>query len=300
MGRREHHSIKKLTQLMQGVLLYANVNNGIFPPTLEILVPDFVASIDTLSSPFSHDIVCSYAYYGAGLTSGTVEANQIIIEDLFAVYEELKIVAYSDGHVESSKSLVKSLESIAPAHGSVGGGTEVKIKGHRFKEGATVMCDGIAATSIVVEGRSRITAVVPAHFHNTVSVIVTNPDGTQYRGAFTYSGVHLVVTPDTNFEPSGDQGGPFSPSSTTYTLTNICDEQMNFTVSTQGFSDWLTVSFTEGILTAGASERIEISLNSNADLLPAGVYVEQLDFTNTTNGSGSAGATITLSIAEVV
>lgn len=67
--------------------------------------------------------------------------------------------------------------SISPIEGSSNGGTEVIINGTNFKDGAKVAFDGVAASSVVVEGSNKIKAITPAHYPAIVNVTVTNKDG---------------------------------------------------------------------------------------------------------------------------
>jgi hypothetical protein len=78
--------------------------------------------------------------------------------------------------------------SIAPARGPAAGGTAVVVTGTGFQPGAAVTLGGTAATAVVVESATRLTAVTPAHAAGTVDLVVTNPDGAAgtLAAAFTY------------------------------------------------------------------------------------------------------------------
>lgn len=80
------------------------------------------------------------------------------------------------------------ITAISPNEGPVEGGTEVIITGTNFKDGASVIFDGVVASNVTVESESRITAVTPAHFPSTVDVTVVNPDSFSDISlrAFTY------------------------------------------------------------------------------------------------------------------
>ena len=77
---------------------------------------------------------------------------------------------------ESSGINSPTVSAIMPAAGPIAGGTSVVISGQRFAPGAGVKIGGIAATSILVDGSSSITAVTPSHGSGAVNVEVTNPD----------------------------------------------------------------------------------------------------------------------------
>jgi hypothetical protein len=81
-----------------------------------------------------------------------------------------------------------TVAAVAPASGSTLGGTAITITGSNFVAGATVKIGGIAATNVVFNGASSISATAPPHAAGAVAVVVTNPDaqsGTLANG-FTY------------------------------------------------------------------------------------------------------------------
>ncbi len=65
--------------------------------------------------------------------------------------------------------------SIRPVSGSIAGGTTVTIGGNGFVAGATVTIGGSAATGVVVNGTTSLTAVTPAHATGLADVTVTIP-----------------------------------------------------------------------------------------------------------------------------
>jgi hypothetical protein len=65
--------------------------------------------------------------------------------------------------------------SISPVSGPVAGGTTVTIRGSGFVAGATVAIGGVAATGVVVNGSTRVTAVTGAHATGLADVTVTIP-----------------------------------------------------------------------------------------------------------------------------
>ncbi|MCI0340861.1 MAG: IPT/TIG domain-containing protein [Planctomycetales bacterium] len=81
-----------------------------------------------------------------------------------------------------------TVSSAAPAFGSISGGTVVTVSGTGFQTGATVSFGSAAATAVVVNSASRLTATTAPSTPATVSVTVTNPDtqtGTLANG-YTY------------------------------------------------------------------------------------------------------------------
>jgi hypothetical protein len=70
--------------------------------------------------------------------------------------------------------------AIEPSSGLSTGGTEVRISGSGFEDGATVTIDGIPATAVQWVSGEAITAVTPGSQNQyPVDVVVTNPTGAQ-------------------------------------------------------------------------------------------------------------------------
>lgn len=67
--------------------------------------------------------------------------------------------------------------SVAPAAGSVAGGTAVVVTGRGFDEGAEVFFDGMAASEVVFWDDRTLWARTPAGSAGTVAVTVVNPAG---------------------------------------------------------------------------------------------------------------------------
>jgi hypothetical protein len=84
----------------------------------------------------------------------------------------------------------------------------------------------------------------------------------------------------TNLSASGPQGGPFTPTSTTYTLTNGGQTGLRFTVADN--ATWLTENITEGELyDTPDTQPIGVSLvGSVANSLTVGVYTATVTFTD--------------------
>jgi PKD repeat protein len=103
--------------------------------------------------------------------------------------------------------------------------------------------------------------------------------------SFPTSVTNFTVTPTNAFTSSGNQGGPFSPSSQTYTLTNTDTIPLFWSVTKT--SGWLTVSTLATNLTLGAGAATNITAfitNSVANLLSAGTYTDTIGFSNTATG----------------
>lgn len=110
----------------------------------------------------------------------------------------------------------------------------------------------------------------------------------QQRGCLSISGQDLNA--------SGTQGGPFSPSSTTYTLSNTGEQSISWSASAS--CNWLTISPSSGTLSGGQTVTVTVSLNSQANNLTPGNYTCAIDFTNTTNGCGNTQRSASLNVQQ--
>ena len=104
----------------------------------------------------------------------------------------------------------------------------------------------------------------------------------------------LTLTPAGNLTSSGSVGGPFSPSSIDYTLSNTGNATMAWMATKS--AAWLTLSPASGTLASGASTTVTASINTNANALSSGSYTDTISFTNTTNGTGNTTRGASLSV----
>ena len=104
----------------------------------------------------------------------------------------------------------------------------------------------------------------------------------------------MSVMPAGGLSSSGAPGGPFSPSSQQYTLTNTGGTSINWTASK--VQSWVTLSSAGGTLAAGANTTVTASINSGANTLAVGSYSDTVTFTNTTNGTGNATRPVSLTV----
>jgi hypothetical protein len=80
-----------------------------------------------------------------------------------------------------------TVTSLSPSSGSTLGGTSVTITGTDFTGATGVTIGGAAATSVVVNSATSITATTPAGTAGTASVLVTTPAGSNAANtAYTY------------------------------------------------------------------------------------------------------------------
>ncbi len=92
------------------------------------------------------------------------------------------------------------------------------------------------------------------------------------------------VTPSSAFGSTGNPGGPFAPSNQTYTVSNTnATDSVSWSVTKN--ATWLDVSATNGVLAAGDSTNITVSINAAADSLAPGSYAETIRFNDTVGGA---------------
>ena len=123
--------------------------------------------------------------------------------------------------------------------------------------------------------------------------------GTFELSSSLVSGVpHLSVTPSQSISSSGDEGGPFNPTSKTYTLANTGAGSLNWRASKSG--TWVSLNRTGGTLSPEMTTTVIVSINSNAGNLTAGDYSDTISFTNQTNGSGSTTRSVSLQVKSAL
>ena len=106
----------------------------------------------------------------------------------------------------------------------------------------------------------------------------------------------LVVTPDAGLASQGYQGGPFTPSSTTYTLSNVGTNSLNWSAAAN--QPWVTVDSSGGTLTPGASTNVAVLINANAQSLSNGTYNASVTFSNLATGFVQSRA-VSLSVVAI-
>ncbi|MCP3909502.1 MAG: M20/M25/M40 family metallo-hydrolase, partial [Actinomycetia bacterium] len=113
---------------------------------------------------------------------------------------------------------------------------------------------------------------------------------------FTPAGMH--VSPVSNFVTEGPNGGPFTPATFDYTLTNYENFALDYTVSES--AAWLDAAPAAGTIPALGSVMVTLSINSAANSLADGPYSAVVDFVNTTNHIGDTTRTADLTVGVPV
>ncbi len=143
---------------------------------------------------------------------------------------------------------------------------------------------GLGASTIVTASLNSAADSLTEGIHTDTLVFmdITN-DEEQYRAVtltVTAPGT-LEITPAEDFEPSGQVGGPFTPSSKDYQLTNSGGDAIDWSIANT--VDWLNVDPNQGTLDPCQVTLVTASLTSEADLLAEGVHTDILTFTDITN-----------------
>jgi hypothetical protein len=102
----------------------------------------------------------------------------------------------------------------------------------------------------------------------------------------------LQVTPATNIASSGNQGGPFTPSSFQYQL-QATTGSVGYSIS--GVPSWLTASSTSGTVSTSATT-VTFTINSGANTLSPSTYNATITFTDTTNNNTVQTTTAALTV----
>jgi RHS repeat-associated protein len=104
----------------------------------------------------------------------------------------------------------------------------------------------------------------------------------------------LQVSPSSGINAFGDPGGPFAPSTVTYTLRNLGVEPLDWSLSIP--VPWLSATANTGTLEPGGSATVGVSLTSAAESLSPALYVAEASFTNETNDLGNTTRSFRLGV----
>jgi len=154
-----------------------------------------------------------------------------------------------------------------------------------------------AATSLTATINTNANTLIGGSYSDTILFTnLTTAIGTTTRNAsLTVIGVaSLSVSPTNGLISSGGAGGPFSPVSQVYSLTNNGTGPLNW--SATNAHSWCSLSATSGTLAVGAGTNVTVSINSSANALALGTYVDTVVFTNVTNGVGTTNRPVTLTV----
>ncbi|HZW08993.1 MAG TPA: GC-type dockerin domain-anchored protein [Phycisphaerales bacterium] len=94
----------------------------------------------------------------------------------------------------------------------------------------------------------------------------------------------ILVSPGGVFVAEGPAGGPFSPGSQVYTIRNMGDVPVDYTVSTG--ASWLDISGGAGTIPVDGQADVTVTINSAAEDFDNGRYDATIDFVNSTDHEG--------------
>lgn len=128
----------------------------------------------------------------------------------------------------------------------------------------------------------------------TAECIENDVTGNNINYVIPTSTGYLDIGPFDDLTFAGVQGGPFTPDSDTYTLTNRSLEDVTWQLSIS--ETWLTADVTSGTLAPG--ESVDVTLTLDADELTRfdSPYSATIAFVNLTNGCGDRVFTATLDV----
>jgi hypothetical protein len=159
------------------------------------------------------------------------------------------------------------------------------------------LTSGTASTGTTVTFTVNATAnSLAVGTYGPTTITFTNSDtgqGTQTRTAtLTVNLPGLTVTPSTAIAASGQQGGPFSPTSFSYSLSAVSGSA-KYTIT--NVPSWLTASPTSGTVTTKATS-VTFKINTSvADKLSIGTNISNINFKDTTsNQVTTRAATLTV------
>ncbi len=104
----------------------------------------------------------------------------------------------------------------------------------------------------------------------------------------------LNVTPTTSFSTEGLVGGPFTPTTATYSVSNAGDLSLLWMATVD--VPWLSLSAYQGTLDPNAGQVVTATLTGQVASLPAGVHTGRITLTNGTNNRGSTYRLVSLRI----
>lgn len=108
-----------------------------------------------------------------------------------------------------------TIDTVAPAAGTMEGGTNITITGTDFVDGATVTVGGVACEDVSVDDAETITCTTPAGDPGAAEIVVKNPDDVTTSVSDKFSYISAPTIDEDGVSPSsGNMGG-----GTTITIT---------------------------------------------------------------------------------
>ena len=151
----------------------------------------------------------------------------------------------------------------------------------RLSEPGGTLAPG-GSTTLTVSLRRGAGALAPGAYVDPVLFTNTSSGLSDTRPVSLTVSDPLGVSPAGGFTTSGQIGGPFTPASQVYTLTNNGTLPLNWTAARA--QPWLNLSATGGALAPGASTNVTAALNAAASALAAGTYSDAITFNDLASG----------------
>jgi len=155
---------------------------------------------------------------------------------------------------------------------------------------------GGGSTDITVTVNAAANSLAAGNYSAAVTFSNSTTGGWVARGVnlAVLAPSQLVVDPVIPYSVMEQVGGPFSPSSQDYTLSNTGSISLNWTAGAT--MPWLNLSAASGTLAGGSSTVVTVTINSNAVNLSQGNYSDAIGFTNTTNHAGDTTRAVALNV----
>jgi hypothetical protein len=154
---------------------------------------------------------------------------------------------------------------------------------------------GGGSLDITVRIHSTATTLPPGDYSGTLVFSNVSENAYQTRTLALAVLEPLLVSPATGFGAAGLEGGPFTPSSTVYAVSNASAHDAGFAVTVT--SAWFSLSTTGGTLAAGAATAVTGVLQDAALAVP-GVYEDALVVSNHQTQAVQSRA-LTVTVVEI-
>jgi hypothetical protein len=145
--------------------------------------------------------------------------------------------------------------------------------------------DGILQADQVLTGGANRNLLWAGFAKRGLGLSATAPDSSTTFGVQEAYDVPdtLVISPSGGFTARGNVGGPFAPLMQTFSLANAATNTTPWSASKT--AGWLTLANDAGSLAPGASApAVTVSVNASAYFLAAGIYTDDLTFSNHLTG----------------
>lgn len=148
--------------------------------------------------------------------------------------------------------------------------------------------------NIVVSFNASANALAPGTYEGSVTFRNLTTGLVEIRHVVLTVRDHLAVSPEEGFASAGLIGGPFTPNSKVYVVTNKSAVSRTFTATAS--TNWLTVAPSSGTIPARQAVAVTVSINANANPLLGKTYSASVVFSNQASGIVH-GRPVTLAIS---